>query len=243
MNQEEWFVCRDPDELLETVWPTTSSRKRWLFAWACHRVLGNLHSQQTQQAINQVEEYMVEGKETFAVFSSVGFIFQSLVQSKSELQRMALMALAQMGAGDQDGWHLKTVWHQPGKIMKRHHAMQHSLYDAETLERFFQEPNEQEFPLGKESWQFDKFGFFSDLVREHFRHPSMPVTIDSIHLSEDIHRMATTMYDSRQFDDMPVLADALEEAGYSEPDVLDHCRSGKHHYRGCWVVDLILGKV
>jgi hypothetical protein len=54
--------------------------------------------------------------------------------------------------------------------------------------------------------------------------------------------MARQMYDSRDFSDMPVLADALEEAGCQDQDILGHCRSGFEHVRGCWVVDLILGK-
>jgi hypothetical protein len=54
--------------------------------------------------------------------------------------------------------------------------------------------------------------------------------------------MARRMYDSRDFADMPVLADALEEAGCNDADILSHCRSGGEHVRGCWVVDLLLGK-
>jgi len=41
---------------------------------------------------------------------------------------------------------------------------------------------------------------------------------------------------------LPILADALEEAGCTAEDILAHCRSGGEHVRGCWVVDLILGK-
>jgi hypothetical protein len=54
--------------------------------------------------------------------------------------------------------------------------------------------------------------------------------------------MTQRMYDSRDFADMPVLADALEEAGCQDQDILTHCRSGSEHVRGCWVVDLLLGK-
>jgi hypothetical protein len=54
--------------------------------------------------------------------------------------------------------------------------------------------------------------------------------------------MAQRMYDSRDFSDMPVLADALEEAGCQDQDILGHCRSGGEHVRGCWVVDALLGK-
>ena len=54
--------------------------------------------------------------------------------------------------------------------------------------------------------------------------------------------IARTIYDQRRFGDMPVLADALEDAGCQDDAILDHCRQASDHARGCWVVDLILGK-
>jgi len=54
--------------------------------------------------------------------------------------------------------------------------------------------------------------------------------------------MARQMYDSRDFSDIPVLADALEEAGCANQDILSHCRSGGEHVRGCWLLDLLMGK-
>jgi hypothetical protein len=41
---------------------------------------------------------------------------------------------------------------------------------------------------------------------------------------------------------MPLLADALEASGCTNADLIEHCRSGREHARGCWVVDLLLGK-
>jgi hypothetical protein len=54
--------------------------------------------------------------------------------------------------------------------------------------------------------------------------------------------LAQRIYDHRAFDQMPELANALEEAGCTDPDVLGHCRSEGEHVRGCWVIDLLLGK-
>jgi hypothetical protein len=54
--------------------------------------------------------------------------------------------------------------------------------------------------------------------------------------------MARHIYESCDFIDMPILADALEEAGCTDQEILAHCRSGGEHRRGCWVVDLVLGK-
>jgi hypothetical protein len=57
-----------------------------------------------------------------------------------------------------------------------------------------------------------------------------------------VARLAQAIYDDRAFDRMPELADALEEAGCDDADILDHCRQPGEHVRGCWVLDLILGK-
>jgi hypothetical protein len=54
--------------------------------------------------------------------------------------------------------------------------------------------------------------------------------------------MAKAIYDDRQWSDMPVLADALEDAGCTDQAALDHCRGPGPHTRGCHVVDAILGK-
>jgi hypothetical protein len=55
-------------------------------------------------------------------------------------------------------------------------------------------------------------------------------------------RLADQIYKERAFNRLPTLADALEEAGCTNPDMLNHCRQPSEHVRGCWVVDLLLGK-
>jgi hypothetical protein len=55
--------------------------------------------------------------------------------------------------------------------------------------------------------------------------------------------LSRQMYESRDFGAMPILADALQDAGCDNEDILAHCRDVKQtHVRGCWVVDLVLGK-
>ena len=55
-------------------------------------------------------------------------------------------------------------------------------------------------------------------------------------------KLARTIYDDRRFDLLPILADALEEAGCGDAEILAHCRGPGPHVRGCWAVDLVLGK-
>jgi hypothetical protein len=80
-----------------------------------------------------------------------------------------------------------------------------------------------------------------DIIGDPFR----PVTIRPDWLAWDDGRvlsLARTIYDQRTFDLLPVLADALEDAGCDNAEVLGHCRRDGEHMRGCWVVDLLLGK-
>jgi len=75
--------------------------------------------------------------------------------------------------------------------------------------------------------------------------PFRPVTIDlSWRAWNDgtISKLAQVIYDERAFDRLPILADALEEAGCTNADILAHCRLPGEHVRGCWVLDLLLGK-
>jgi hypothetical protein len=55
--------------------------------------------------------------------------------------------------------------------------------------------------------------------------------------------LAQGIYTDRDFSAMPILADALQDAGCENDDVLAHCRDANQlHARGCWVLDLLLGK-
>jgi hypothetical protein len=83
------------------------------------------------------------------------------------------------------------------------------------------------------------------LFRDVFGNPFRPTSIEPLWQKwngSTIPRVAQHIYDDRHFQDLPVLADALEEAGCTNADILDHCRGPGPHIRGCWVVDLILGK-
>ncbi|MBN9118355.1 MAG: hypothetical protein J0I06_04200 [Planctomycetes bacterium] len=76
-----------------------------------------------------------------------------------------------------------------------------------------------------------------------FGNPFRPVTFSPGWRTDTAALLARTMYDSRDFSAMPILADALQDAGCDNTDILSHCReTNQVHVRGCWVVDLVLGK-
>jgi hypothetical protein len=85
----------------------------------------------------------------------------------------------------------------------------------------------------------------ADMIRCVFGNPFHPPAAPASWLAWNdgaIRKMAQPIYDARAFDRLPLLADALEDAGCTDADILSHCRNDSEHVRGCWVVDLLLGK-
>jgi hypothetical protein len=83
----------------------------------------------------------------------------------------------------------------------------------------------------------------ADLVRDIFGNPFRPVTFSPAWRTDTAVALARQMYESRDFGAMPILADALQDAGCDSEDILNHCRdTSLTHVRGCWVTDLVLGK-
>jgi len=81
------------------------------------------------------------------------------------------------------------------------------------------------------------------IMRDVFGNPFRPIVLDPHWLTPTVLALANQMYESRDVTMMPILADALQDAGCDNDDILNHCRDEKQvHVRGCWVVDLVLGK-
>jgi hypothetical protein len=83
------------------------------------------------------------------------------------------------------------------------------------------------------------------LIRDAFGNPFCPQYLDPAWLrwhDSCVVQMARTIYEDRRFEDLPILADALEEAGCDNEWILWHCREPAEHARGCWLLDAILGK-
>lgn len=81
-----------------------------------------------------------------------------------------------------------------------------------------------------------------NLLHEIVGNPFRPMSVDPAWKTSTVLTLARQMYESRDFSVMPILADALQDAGCDNDDVLDHCRDkAATHVRGCWVVDFLLG--
>jgi hypothetical protein len=100
----------------------------------------------------------------------------------------------------------------------------------------------RDFLSDRTDWERERLwqaGVLKDLFGNPFRsvyiHPSW-LTADS-----PVVQLARVIYDEERYGDLPYLGDALEESGCGDATVLEHCRSPGPHYRGCWVVDAVLG--
>jgi hypothetical protein len=89
----------------------------------------------------------------------------------------------------------------------------------------------------------------SDLLRDIFGNPFRPVTLDVSWLMPTVRQLAQAAYEERLLpsgeldrDRLRVLADALDDAGCQDPQILGHCRGSGPHVRGCFVIDLLLGR-
>jgi hypothetical protein len=81
-----------------------------------------------------------------------------------------------------------------------------------------------------------------DIIGNPFRpSPGLPPAVLAWN-DGTVRRLAAGIYEERGFDRLPILADALLDAGCDEGELIAHCRSEGPHVRGCWAVDLILGK-
>jgi hypothetical protein len=94
-------------------------------------------------------------------------------------------------------------------------------------------------------WSRSLHQFARESIACVFGNPFRPTTIDPGWLAWNngaVEKLARTIYEDRRWEIMPILGDALEDALCDNRAILDHCRGPGPHVRGCWVVDLILGK-
>ncbi len=93
-------------------------------------------------------------------------------------------------------------------------------------------------------WEIDPAEkvWHSIIIRDIFGNPFRTTAFYASNLTTLVVNMAQAIYGDRAFDRLPVLADALEEEGCQDRAILDHCRSEGLHVRGCWAIDLLLGK-
>jgi hypothetical protein len=235
VTEAEWLVCENSQEMLHSLRGRATERKLRLFAVACCRRIDHLfYSQRYRTAIDVVERY-ADGNATDAEIEQAHY----KCAEGDIYETDAVLFYIQMAA-------LEVTAHQGMELFEHSHdspafyAARHGMVYA----------NDAESALAAKSGG-EKAGRATckvlepvevALVREHFGNPFRPVTVDPEWLTSTVVQLAQGIYDDRAFDRLPVLADALQDAGCDNTDVLNHCRDAGPHARGCWIVDMLLGK-
>jgi len=214
MTEEEW-VQMSSDEMHAAICRFDVRRRR-LFAVACCRVLGELLVSPAPESLQAVELFADTGKTKVALRKA----------------RQALR-VARSAASPPPGGDTRLFWaFWAIEVAASENA--YSFAPLEVLRVFYCEN------LSQPEARRRLFSTYRDFLGPP---ESTPGFVPAWQTSTAI-ALATQMYDSRDFSPMPILADALQDVGCTNEDILNHCRDEKQvHVRGCWVVDLVLGKV
>ena len=258
MTEAEWLTCEEPKAMINFISDHFDERKMRLFALAgCRRVehLLTPHEKNCRAAIAALERrlegtasendlqtillmsieihghvrnpghaagYALDAA-TYVVYCLGNANWQALTDNVSEA--IAYDALAR--SGNRELERIDTLW------MQRHSGFDefHWQRDADAVTSL----PEYLAPLKVERSNQ------ADLLRDIFGNPFHPATFDPAWSTETVVALARQMYESRDFSAMPIMADALQDAGCGDEQVLSHCREPGVHVRGCFVVDSCLG--
>ncbi|VTR96326.1 Uncharacterized protein OS=Sorangium cellulosum (strain So ce56) GN=sce5710 PE=4 SV=1 [Gemmata massiliana] len=222
MTEAEWLACEDLDRRLTFLCGKETQRKLRLFGIACCRgTVDEITHRRNQPALALAERF------------ADGFATQS--------ERRKQYALLTSDAGDYaPDVCVVSVLHRHASFAAReasYWALVVAGVVADNLVR-----TQDERPPAIQWAHAQEAARQTDLIRDIFGNPFRPVTFSPDWGTSTAVALASQMYESRDFGAMPILADALQDAGCDNTDVLDHCRDPGPHVRGCWVVDLVLGK-
>jgi hypothetical protein len=261
MTEPEWLTCENPDTMLDFLDGRPADWRLRLFACACCRRIWDLiTSPLHRRAVETAERFAVGAGRAIAWGATGGLATRPLVRPEGGLRdpewAAALWELEAYRDGldepaysfrydhgspeDTAGWTLYARWDMPWVVARNAAWFRAAPYRYwERLEEPRVSPEqEREWEAGRRVEGSEQ----SKLLRDLGGNPFRPVALDPLWLTPTVTALARQMYESRDFSPMPILADALQDAECDNPDVLDHCRGNGPHVRGCWVVDLVLGR-
>jgi hypothetical protein len=227
VTEAEWLDCDDPRPMLEFLHGKASDRKMRLFVCACCRRIWHLLVDERSRKAVEVVERFIDGNSDSAALETAMAAATALDREGlppaglgENYNQAALAALSAIRYAD-----VTAESHEPNAwIYAAEDAAWHARYAVGEGERSAQ----------------------ALLLRELFGPLAFRRLASGLaRLSSKggvVQKLAQLIYDDQAFDRLPILADALEEAGCTDADVLAHCRSPGPHVRGCWLVDLLLNK-
>lgn len=214
-----WLAATDPAVLLRYIRPRTRGRKKRLFACACCRSIWEAMSDDICRRAVEVAERLADGE----------------VEDDERANASEAVAARSMA--------LETNNHfEASAENRKYYASQAAVYALSYGNDVWHAPDLAIAALEGEADRAAYKAAQHDVLRDLFGNPFRPVAIEPSWLTSDVRILAEGIYEDRAFDRMPILADALQDAGCDNTDILNHCRQPGEHVRGCWVVDLLLGK-
>jgi hypothetical protein len=230
MTDQEWSDCDDMKRMLAAIRGTVSDRKSRLFNVACCRRIWHLLTKPAVRAAILVGERFADGlADGLELRAALGTIHKERARTPTYTpQGSALQAAGFSCSCSTPPFPFQTAHDMRIALAATFpEAQRHAVHEREMLA-------------------------CCDLVREILGNPFRRMVVEPAWLTDSVRHLALAIYECHSFEDMPILADALEDAGCRQPALLDHCRlppapvrEGSEpvgHVRGCWVLDLLLGK-
>jgi hypothetical protein len=255
MTETEWQQSTDPDALLNYLKGRLSDRKLRLLACACAwRQWPSITDERSRQAVYRAERF-ADGEASAEELQRARHTARRAARKQGlpeeDPRRLLWFRLwddpgpMDPGPGVRDVWRgLATLCAEaavlPTGAAAARLAVETLVPDAVTAALRHRPPEHW-----THSFYLTNRQAVCALVRDIAGNPFRPVTLQPSWLTWHngwARQMARVMYGQRKFADLPIVADALEDAGCDDAAVLDHCRAGGEHVRGCWLVDLLLGK-
>ncbi|HZV05209.1 MAG TPA: hypothetical protein VE999_09020 [Gemmataceae bacterium] len=218
MTEAEWLACTDSFDMLLFLHEKASDRKLRLFACAYVREGWHLLADERSRRSVEIAEQHADGLSDDASLDRACDEADDAISNSREL-------FLNSGKGEVEG----------------------RAFEGSCAAHWVAVEEAWEAALQQLHWHFieDESTIQSALLHDIIGNPFRTATITPEMLNWHgglLVSMAQRMYDSYDFTDVPILADALEEAGCTNADILNHCRQPGEHVRGCWVIDLLLGK-
>jgi hypothetical protein len=228
MTESEWLACDDPLALQRLI-PRfkISDRRVRLFACACcHRIWKSVTDGRLRAAVDVAERY-ADGLATAADLEQAR---ESAFEASNALE-------------GQPAWHAAAC--AMGALVDLDGQMAHGVAQSATFTiadaaglNYLNEEQSEAWGKAVEAANQELMLLFHDIAGNPFRSTTLCPSLRTKNLVE----LAKAIYQDRAFDRLPILADALEEAGCTDAAILEHCRGSGPHVRACWVIDLLLGK-
>ena len=225
MTEDEWLTCTDARPMLHFIAGTMTDRKSRLFAIACCRRILHLCAARGRAAVDRAEQM------------AMGLLSPAEWSRSVDLERIGRDAAE--ACANQTLLSLGNVPREAALECAEGSARVAGLAHAYAL------GTDQAWTVGRYAVMREELSAQSDLLREIVGTPFFPVTIDLSWLSwqqETVRKIVESIDGDGTYQELPILADALEDAGCDDAEILAHCRSSGPHVRGCWVVDLLLDK-